>query len=103
MTASSVSLRASVRACACMRLFALSAILALFGMLALTTWHDAMPHVHDAAHVVSIDRDQHDQDPAEQPATHDLMHLAAPPLLQPINVRVQAEGVALLKPCHAMW
>src|SRR3546814_10299761 len=103
MTASSVSLRASVRACACMRLFALSAILALFGMLALTTWHDAMPHVHDAAHVVSIDRDHHDQAPAEQPDTPDLMHLAAHAVLQTIDVPAQAVVVALLKPVTAIW
>src|SRR3546814_21135290 len=95
MTASSVSLRASVRACACMRLFALSAILALFGMLALTTWHDAMPHVHDAAHVVSIDRDHHDQAPAEQPDTPDLMHLAAHAVLQTIPVPSQAVVVEI--------
>lgn len=103
MTASSVRLRASVRACVRMRLFALSAILALFGMLALATWHDAIPHIHDAAHVISVDRDHHDHAPAEQPDTPDLMHLAAHAVLQTIDVPAQAVIVALLKPVTAIW
>ena len=103
MTASSVRLRASVRARARMRLFALSAILALFGMLALATWHDAMPHVHDAAHVVSVDQDHHDHAPAEQPDTADLMHLAAHAVLQTIDVPAQAVVASLLKPVAATW
>ncbi|WP_225010192.1 hypothetical protein [Novosphingobium percolationis] len=103
MTASSVRLRASVRACARMRLFALSAILAMFGMLALATWHDAMPHVHDVGHVVSVDRDHHDHVPAEQPDTPDLMHLAAHAVLQTIDVPAQAMVESLLKPVAAIW
>lgn len=103
MTASSVRLRASVRAYARMRLFALSAILALFGMLALAIWHDAMPHVHAVANVVSVDQDHHDHAPAEQPDTADLMHLAAHAVLQTIDVPAQAVVVALLKPVSGIW
>lgn len=86
-----------------MRLFALSAILALFGMLALATWHDAKPHVHDAGHVVSVDRDHHDHAPAEQPDTADLMHLAAHAVLQTIVVPAPPVVAVLMKPVAEIW
>ena len=103
MTASSIRLRTPVGACVRMRLFALSAILALFGMLALATWHDAMPHVHDAGHVVSVDRDHHDHAPAEQPDTADMMHLAAHAVLQTIVVPAPPVVAALVKPVAEIW
>lgn len=103
MTASSIRLRTSVGACVRMRLFALSAILALFGMLALATWHDAMPHVHDVGHVVSVDSDHHDHAPAEQPDTADLMHLAAHAVLQTIVVPAPPVVASLMKPVAEIW
>lgn len=103
MTASSIRLRTSVRAYGSMRLMALSALLALFGMLALATWHDAMPHVHDAGHVVTVDRDHPDHAPAEQPDTADLMHLAAHAVLQTIVVPAPPVVAALMKPDAEIW
>lgn len=86
-----------------MRLSALLAILALFGMLALATWHDAMPHVHDGDHVVSLDTDHHDHAPSQLPDQADLMHMAAHVVLQTVVVPAPPVVTAVLAPVPANW
>tara|TARA_R110000868_G_scaffold31382_1_gene115177 strand:+ start:1832 stop:2245 length:414 start_codon:yes stop_codon:yes gene_type:complete len=103
MTASSIRSRTSARVSARVRLFASFAILALFGMLALATWHDAKPHVHDAGYVVSVNGDHPEQAPAEKPDTADLMHLVAHAVLQTIDVPAPLVVAALMKPAAEIW
>lgn len=86
-----------------MRLSALLAILALFGMLALANWHDAMPHVHDGDHVVSLGTDHHEHAPGQQPDQADLMHMAAHVVLQTVVVPAPPVVTAVLAPVPANW
>jgi len=86
-----------------MRLSALLAILALFGMLALANWHDAMPHVHDGDHVVSLETDHHDHAPGQQPDQADLMHLAAHAVLQAIDLPAPPGVALLIVPVTETW
>ncbi|MES2022861.1 MAG: hypothetical protein V4460_16325 [Pseudomonadota bacterium] len=86
-----------------MRFSALLAILALFGMLALANWHDAMPHVHDGDHVVSLETDHHDRAPGQQPDQADLMHMAAHVVLQTVVVPAPPVVTGALAPALASW
>lgn len=86
-----------------MRLSALLAILALVGMLALANWHDAMPHVHHADHVVSLEADHHEQAPSEKPDQADLMHMAAHVVLQTVVVPTPPVVTAVLPLVALNW
>jgi hypothetical protein len=72
------------------RVFALLGVLALLGMIILSTWHDALPHVHAPAQTVGLDADHHDHDDADDHASSDqgdfsdLVHVAAHVVAQTI-------------------
>jgi hypothetical protein len=89
MTASSIRQRAFAAPRHGTRFFALLGVLALFGMIALATWHDALPHVHAPDHAVSIDLDHHDDDSPDKPDSPDLIHIAAHTVIQTVDVPSQ--------------
>lgn len=71
------------------RSFALLGVLALLGMIILSTWRDALPHVHAAAQTVSVGIDHDDADdhaPSDQDDLSDLVHVAAHVVAQTIAV-----------------
>ncbi|AUW60544.1 hypothetical protein C1T17_20175 (plasmid) [Sphingobium sp. SCG-1] len=103
MTALSARSHVPVKGTLRMRLSALLAILALFGMLALANWHDAMPHDHDADHVVSLETDHHGRAPGEKPDQADLMHMAAHVVLQTVVVPAPPVVTAGLAPVALNW
>jgi hypothetical protein len=103
MTALSARSRVPVKGTLRLRLSALFAILALVGMLALANWHDAMPHVHDADHVVSLETDHHERAPDEKSDQADLMHMAAHVVLQTVVVPAPPVVTALLAPVLEGW
>jgi hypothetical protein len=86
-----------------MRFSALFAILALIGMVALAYWHDAMPHVHDIDHIVSIDPAQHEHAPRKTADSADLMHMAAHAVLQTIDVPAPPVLADMIVPIMAIW
>lgn len=85
-----------------MRFSALLAILALFGMLALATWHDALPHVHDKDHPASVDI-HHAPTPDHQPDLADLMHVAAHAVLQTVVTPASPVVVMPILPAKSIW
>ncbi|SDD26887.1 hypothetical protein SAMN05444678_11142 [Sphingomonas sp. YR710] len=85
-----------------MRFSALLAILALFGMLALATWHDAAPHVHDADHPASVDV-HHAPTPDHQPDLADLMHVAAHAVLHTVIPPTSPVIVMAIAPVTSGW
>ncbi|MDK8187391.1 MULTISPECIES: hypothetical protein [Sphingomonas] len=105
MTALSALSRRPSRVGAPRRLSALIAMFAVVGMLVLATWHDALPHVHEAGHIVSVALDDHEHDhaPSQQPDTADLMHLAAHAVLQTIDLPSPPVLAALMAPMAAAW
>src|SRR3990167_3589544 len=74
------------------RSFALLGVLALLGMIILSTWHDALPHVHASAQTVSVGIDHHDHDDVDDHASSDqddfsdLVHVAAHVVAQTVAV-----------------
>ncbi len=86
-----------------MRFSALLALLALVGMLALSYWHDAMPHVHDMDQVVHIDAAQHVHAPDTAPDNDDMMHIAAHVVLQTIAIPASPVLADFIVPRLAMW
>ena len=100
------SLRPHASAQVRLRLPVLAMLLALLGMVALTTWHDALAHVHDADHVAVIDLDGHVHDSRSdgQQDTDDPVHMAAHAATQSIVVPPQPVtpvAVALIAPLWA--
>ncbi len=70
-------LRPSRRGGVVARFPVLLAFIAVFGMLALTSWHEALPHMHDSEHVFEADRDHHTSAPDTMPDNANPMHQAA--------------------------
>ena len=64
------------------RVAALMALFAMIGVLALSTWHDGMPHSHAAVHATSVDRDHHEHAPSKTPDMADVLHMAAHAVIQ---------------------
>jgi hypothetical protein len=58
-------------------------------MIALATWHDALPHVHASGQTVVLDSDHEphdDHDTSDQRDLSDLIHVAAHAVVQAIDV-----------------
>lgn len=92
-----------MRAFGSQKLIVLTAILALFGMVSLTTWHDVEGHVQGPDQVATTDRDHPDYTPVERPDTADLIHLAAHAVLQTIVVPSPLVVAAFMKPVSEIW
>ncbi|HEX7819457.1 MAG TPA: hypothetical protein VF463_02435 [Sphingobium sp.] len=92
-----------------MRFSALLAFLALIGMVALSYWHDAMPHVHDVDHLAGISQEmgidpvQHVHAPGHLPDSDDMMHIAAHVVLQTITIPASPILAEILVPRLTMW
>ena len=68
------------------------AMVALLGMVVLASWHDSLPHVHDAAGAtVTIELGDHH--PGDRPEPGDPVHSAAHVVLQ--GIAIPAEPVML--------
>lgn len=90
MTALSIRQRAFATPQQGARFFALLGVLALFGMIALATWHDALPHMHTPDHAVSVDLDHHDGSSPDENDIPDLIHIAAHVVIQTVDVPSQS-------------
>ena len=103
MTAMSISTRRFGSGGALGRVAALMALFAMIGVLALSTWHDGMPHSHAAVHATSVDRDHHEHAPSKTPDMADVLHMAAHAVIQTIDVPRQPVLSAMLKPVPLQW
>ncbi|WP_298400482.1 hypothetical protein [Sphingobium sp.] len=91
--------------------------MALLSMLALATWHDALPHVDDVehAHAVQVDHHEHasdhhqhasghhQHDSDDQPDSADIMHVAAHAVFQTIALPGQPIIGAMLFAAITRW
>jgi hypothetical protein len=80
-------------------------ILAVVGMFALATWHEAKVHFHDADHVVTIDKNHHDAAPdtPDDNDNTDSMHLSVHAGLQFVVVPAPTILVAAIAPAISTW
>ena len=83
----------------------LAMLLALLGMVALTTLHDASPHLHDADHIAGLALgDDHDTpQPDEQNSATDPLHTAAHAASQSVNIPAQLLLAGVIAPVAPRW
>jgi hypothetical protein len=86
-----------------LRFSPLLALLALIGMLAVSYWHDAMPHVHDVDGIVNIDPAQHVHAPSGSPDSDDMMHIVTHVVLQTVTVPAAPMLAYMVVPMLTMW
>ena len=103
MTSLLASLRPSRKGGALARYPVLLAFLAVFGVLALTAWHEALPHVHGSDHAIEADRDHHDGAPDTMPDSPNPMHQAAHDAQQSTDLVVAPLLVTALEPVATAW
>ena len=81
----------------------LLAFLAIFGMLALTAWHGALPHVHGSDDAIEADGDHHAAAPDTMPDSPNPMHQAAHDSQQSTNLAVAPILATALEPVATEW
>jgi hypothetical protein len=103
MTAASAQSRNPFKGGVRSRFAAVLAILAIFGMLGLATWHDAMSHSHQAGGVVMLDDDHHEPASDHKPDAADLMHVAAHAVMQTVDLPSPPLLTSAMAPVVLVW